>query len=341
MPFLRVDRDLAPRVGAAGVLPCVGRPGVVAELARTRNGVERPDQPACDHVVGAQVAGRRSVAFAGVGSDNDQVFEDAAGTLVRPGQPSRLASPHVDEPVLAERLDERAVGGVDRAEAAAGIEQQPPIGSIGALPVGETALGGLLGRRPHRLPGRRVERDDDALRAGDVHHAVDDDRVEGQARGVAGHRIEPDPLEPADVGPVDLGERGILHGVGRAAVVPPRRVGRRDRPRRGALAGRDHRNEPDRGRRGDPPESRSDRPDHRVLLTGGLRPPARASVRVAVARSATLAEARWAERRLVTVKGVYFTAKVQLYQQPPKNTPPGGCTCFHTTPAVRDEREAT
>ena len=41
-----VDRDLAPGVGAADVLPGVLRPGVVAELARTRNGVERPHQRA-------------------------------------------------------------------------------------------------------------------------------------------------------------------------------------------------------------------------------------------------------------------------------------------------------
>ena len=272
MPFFAVDRDFAPRVGAAGVLPRVGRPRVVAELAGTRNGVERPDQPAGDHVVGTQVAGRRSVAFAGVGSDHDQVFEDAAGSLVRPGQPSRLASTHVDEPVLAKRLDERAVGCVDRADAAAGIEQQPPIGSIGVLPVGETAFGSLLGRGPQRFSRRRVERDDDILRAGDVHHAIDNDRVEGQARGVAGHGVEPGALQPAHVGPVDLGERGVLHGVGRTAVVPPRRVRRRHRPRRGTLAGRDDRNKSNRGRRGDPPESRSDRPHHRVLFLRGLRP---------------------------------------------------------------------
>ena len=60
----RVDRDLAPGVGAADVLPRVLRPRVVAELARVRDGVELPDELAGDDVEGAQVAGRRQVVLA-------------------------------------------------------------------------------------------------------------------------------------------------------------------------------------------------------------------------------------------------------------------------------------
>ena len=59
MPARFVDRHLAPVVGAADVLPPVGRIRLVAELAGLRNGVELPQQPARDHVVGADVARRR------------------------------------------------------------------------------------------------------------------------------------------------------------------------------------------------------------------------------------------------------------------------------------------
>src|SRR4051812_22313106 len=37
-----VECDAGPRVGAAAELPCLWRPGVVAEFPRVRNGVERP-----------------------------------------------------------------------------------------------------------------------------------------------------------------------------------------------------------------------------------------------------------------------------------------------------------
>ena len=193
---------------------------------------------------------------------HDQVFEDAARGLAGPAKPSRLAGPHVDEPALAKGPDERAAGRVDRTETAAGVEQQPPIGPIGALPVGETALGRLLGRGPSRRPGLGVERDDDALRARDVHHAVDNDGIEGQPHGLAGDWIEPGSLEPAHVGPVDFGERGILHRVGGAAVVAPGRVRRRRRAGRRTLAGGEDRKQRNRSQRGHPPESGSRRPGH-------------------------------------------------------------------------------
>ena len=171
------------------------RPRVVAELAGPRNGVERPDEPAGDHVVGADVAGRRSVAFAGVRSDDDQVFEDAAGGLVRPasrrGSPVRMSTnPSVPNVLICVPL----VASIAR--------RPPPVVRISRrsdrsllLPVGQAALGRLLRRRPDRLAGRRIERDDDALRARDVHHAVDNERVERQPRRVAGHRIEPGALQ--------------------------------------------------------------------------------------------------------------------------------------------------
>ena len=86
---LLVDGDLAPGVGAADVLPGVLRPGVVAELARMRNGVERPDQLAGEDVVRAEIAGRRSVAFAGRRAQDDQVLEDAPGRAGLNAAPAR------------------------------------------------------------------------------------------------------------------------------------------------------------------------------------------------------------------------------------------------------------
>ena len=75
---LLVDRELGPRVRAAGGLPRIGRPRVVAELARPRNRVERPDEPAGQHVERADVSGRRVVTFAGRRSKDEQVPEHLA-----------------------------------------------------------------------------------------------------------------------------------------------------------------------------------------------------------------------------------------------------------------------
>ena len=46
---LLVDRELSPRIGAAGGLPRVGRPGVVAEFSRPRDRVKDPQQLAAPH----------------------------------------------------------------------------------------------------------------------------------------------------------------------------------------------------------------------------------------------------------------------------------------------------
>ena len=58
-PALLVDGELAPAVRAADVLVRVLRPCVVAVLARSRDGMELPDEVAGQHVVRANVAGRR------------------------------------------------------------------------------------------------------------------------------------------------------------------------------------------------------------------------------------------------------------------------------------------
>ena len=53
-----VDGHPRPRIRAAGSLPCIGRPGVVAEFTRVRNRVKGPADPSAAHVVGAHIPRR-------------------------------------------------------------------------------------------------------------------------------------------------------------------------------------------------------------------------------------------------------------------------------------------
>ena len=93
MPRFSSTRDFAPGVGRAGVLPRVLGPGIVAEFAGQRDGVELPHQLAGEDVEGAQIAGRGHVAFAGGRAENDQVLENLArdystecGRMAIPGE---------------------------------------------------------------------------------------------------------------------------------------------------------------------------------------------------------------------------------------------------------------
>jgi hypothetical protein len=60
---LLIDRDLAPRIGAAYVLPGIRGPCVLALFARMRNRVEYPHHLSGKHVIGAQVAWWRIVVL--------------------------------------------------------------------------------------------------------------------------------------------------------------------------------------------------------------------------------------------------------------------------------------
>src|SRR5947207_15931155 len=74
----RVDRHLTPVVNAPDVLVGLLRPAIVAEFAGTRDGVERPYGLAGEHVVSADVAGRRHVVLTRCTADNHKVLEDLA-----------------------------------------------------------------------------------------------------------------------------------------------------------------------------------------------------------------------------------------------------------------------
>ena len=125
----RVDRHLAPVVHAADVLPGVLRPGVIAELARPRYGVEGPHQLAGQHVVGADVAGGRHVAFAGRAANDDEILEDLArDARLDVADALRLAAvepdTQVDDTVGAERHDRLAGLRVDLLQQAVHREDQ-------------------------------------------------------------------------------------------------------------------------------------------------------------------------------------------------------------------------
>src|SRR5260370_42475655 len=81
-----IESHAGPVVRGAAGFPRVGGPGVVAEFAGARNGVEGPAKLAGAHIVGADVAWRSGQSFGIASADDDQVFVDDA----RAGQTSPL-----------------------------------------------------------------------------------------------------------------------------------------------------------------------------------------------------------------------------------------------------------
>jgi hypothetical protein len=73
-----IEREFAPGVGAADRFPGVFRPGVVAEFAFMRNGMEDPTQSAGANVEGADVSGCGTPALIGGGTEYEQVFKNTA-----------------------------------------------------------------------------------------------------------------------------------------------------------------------------------------------------------------------------------------------------------------------
>ena len=101
-----------PRAGVAGVLPGVVLPGLVAELAGLRDGLERPDALAGADVEAADVAGnvrlrRRRGAGDHRGADDDDVAHDdrrrARADLAGLHDVAVEAFGEIDDAVLAER----------------------------------------------------------------------------------------------------------------------------------------------------------------------------------------------------------------------------------------------
>ena len=227
---LLVDRELGPRVRAAGGLPRIGRPGVVAELARARNRVERPDEPAGQHIEGADVSGWRVVPFAGRRTKDEQILEHMArrSRLRAAGRKGRAPEPlaQIHETVYAEARNRLTCSCVELLQVAARRKDDAAIRSILALPVVEPAIGRrAFGREgPDFLTGRRIEREHRAIFADHIHHVIHDKGAEGEAPCGARRWMEPLKLELIHVGFVDLPERGILRSFDAASWLAPRRI---------------------------------------------------------------------------------------------------------------------
>ena len=249
---LDVDGDAAPRVGAADALPGIGRPGLVARLARLRDGVERPGDRAGADVVGAHVARRRRArALADARALDQQVLVDRAGRVgddVERLRPVAEAGAQIDAALAAEALDRPAGRRVEREQGEAGADQDARVAAAFALPVddaavdAEPALVGARGERiehPLLLAGGGVQREHLELRRRGVEHAADHDRVALDLRaagpGVAGV-VRPRHLQRGDVRRRDLIERGGLRVRGVGAVRGPV-DGAGDGGRRRRLAG--------------------------------------------------------------------------------------------------------
>src|SRR5262249_35912241 len=127
--------------------PGVVLPGVVAELARLRDGVEGPDQRAGARAEGAHVAGRIVAigqAIADAGAEDDEVLVDERGRRVRVGlaidRPDRPPA-QSDEAVLAERVDRRAGRGIEADETIAAVDEYAQrVVAAGIAPRGDAAM---------------------------------------------------------------------------------------------------------------------------------------------------------------------------------------------------------
>ena len=129
-PGRGVDGHAGPRVGAAGDLVGVGRPGVVAELTRRRDGTKHPPLLPRTHVEGANVTRRSGQRFRNAAPHDEQVLEDharGAGANAQRLGWSAEPLPKVDSPLLSERGNWLARLPVERPKIAAGGDEHPVV----------------------------------------------------------------------------------------------------------------------------------------------------------------------------------------------------------------------
>src|SRR5689334_18765438 len=148
------------------------------------DGVKRPDKLSGMHVIGADIARSRAVELAGSRAEDDQVFENAAGSTGLNGV-DRLgvaaeALFQIHAAVVAKGVDCDAGARIDFLQIIVDGEYQTPVGSILALPIVEAAIGGSAvgGVRPDGPAGSGIERHDRAVFADNVHDIVDNQRTE-------------------------------------------------------------------------------------------------------------------------------------------------------------------
>ena len=234
------------------VRPGIVFPGVVAELAGRRNGVEDPEALAGLDVEAADVALRvrlapRRVAGAVRGADDDDVARDD-----RAGVQSDLAGDRIDhlvvvlleidDAVLSEVADRNAGLGVERDELVADGDEEDAFVAASVRPVRDAASRQRPRRRrgalvfvdavhPQQLAGGGVDGDGVAPRSGGrIEHAVDHERRRLQIEvrpGAEDVGLEaPRDLQLAEVGGIDLIERRVARASEVASIGAPLAVGR-------------------------------------------------------------------------------------------------------------------
>ncbi len=236
-PEILVHGDLGPDADVPVDRPRIVFPRVVAGLAGTRDGVERPEQLARanverTHQAFGVVVRAHGGALAERRSDDHDVFDDGrcrvnadfAGFEVdRLAVAEKGADLQIDHAVGAERVDHRSVFRVERNQAIPGRDVQDAVVAPAVGPVrhaaarqlsrcdgGAASLAKAVG--PDQFARLSVERDDRPARSAcRVEHAVDRDRCALQLE--LGPRTEavgleaPRDFELAVIGRVDLIER--------------------------------------------------------------------------------------------------------------------------------------
>ena len=217
-PPLLVDGDAGPGVRPAGHLPRVGRPGVVAVLARVRNGVEGPANLPGRDVVGPDVARRAGQRFRHRGADDQQVpvhHARRAGahrqSLDRPTESGTEVDPAA---VVAPTRCSSPGSGVEREEPMPVVEVDAAVMNDHATIANPGAGKAPAGRveAPELLPGGGVEREGPLLGRHRVEDPVDDHRVRlhlGPVERVLGV-VGPRDLKPGDVLRGDLRQRHVV-----------------------------------------------------------------------------------------------------------------------------------
>ena len=132
----------------------------------------------------------------------------------------------VHPPVVTERVDRHSGPGIHFLQVAIHREDHSAVGPVLALPVIEAPIrrNSVNGMRPDLSSGGGIESHNGAAAAHHVHDIVDHHRAEGDSTAGARRLVGPSHLELVDVGLVDLFERGVLHGVERAAELRPGRI---------------------------------------------------------------------------------------------------------------------
>src|SRR5882724_118155 len=139
----RIEGHSGPVIGGAAGFPCVARPGVVTEFAGNRNSVKRPAKFAGADIEGTNVAGRSRKGFWIAAADNNQVFENEAGTGenngVGAGRFAAKIFAKIDTAVIAKLRNGFAGGGIESVEKVHYADEDASGGS--GTPIGEAAIG--------------------------------------------------------------------------------------------------------------------------------------------------------------------------------------------------------